>query len=413
MNGYYGWRIVAISLLALTIAIGATIHAFGLFVLPVSAEFHLSRADMNSSLILVNFGMACAAPLIGWTLDRQSSRRIMSVSAVLFGGSLGLLGMSHDIRMSAIVLAVPMAAAIVGIGTLTSTTLVARWFAIHRGRAMAIAAIGISLGPIVIVPAIGRSIAALGWRQSLMIEGGAVTLLLLLLASFVREKRAEDVEPGGTVRANVLHNVPGQVRLTLGGLLKLPAFWLITVGAGIGMGIQQTILISLVPLAQESGLSITQSAGLMSVYGLTAISGKLLLAWQADRYDRTRLLAGLCSVIALSSAALLLSSGHAWLLFSSALLGLAAGATTPSYLALLADRLGPASFGTANGAGTFVTTMMAALLIRIGGETYDRTGSYHWMFSSFAIVGLASALLILASATRPRDGKAAILGSAG
>ena len=85
MKTYYGWTIVAISVLTLSLAIGASIQAFGLFVLPVSAEFHLSRAQVNTGAILFNVGMAVSGPVLGRILDTHSARLTMIASALLFG----------------------------------------------------------------------------------------------------------------------------------------------------------------------------------------------------------------------------------------------------------------------------------------------------------------------------------------
>lgn len=65
---YYGWFIVAASMLIYMLIIGSTFSVFGLFVQPVSEEFGLSRADMNTGLILLNLGNAALAPFIGQIL---------------------------------------------------------------------------------------------------------------------------------------------------------------------------------------------------------------------------------------------------------------------------------------------------------------------------------------------------------
>src|SRR5688572_2817195 len=147
--------------------VGSTFTAFGLFVVPVSAEFGLSRAEMNTALILLNIGNAAVAPFIGRMLDRFPVRWIMSSCALLFGACLVTLGLSKSITLSAFVFALPLAVALQGTGTLTVTVLLARWFQVQRGRAMALAALGMSFGSIVVTPAVGFLIQAEGWRPTL------------------------------------------------------------------------------------------------------------------------------------------------------------------------------------------------------------------------------------------------------
>ena len=47
---YYGWLVLAASAVAEMLAMGTTGYASGLFVLPMQAEFHISRTAASSSI---------------------------------------------------------------------------------------------------------------------------------------------------------------------------------------------------------------------------------------------------------------------------------------------------------------------------------------------------------------------------
>ena len=96
-----------------------------------------------------------------------------------------------------------------------------------------------------------------------------------------------------------------------------------------------------------------------------------------------------------------MGNSYRLLLFCAALQGLSAAAITPIFMALLADRLGPASFGTANGAAALIMSICGALTVRLGGEIFDRTGSYDAMFIAFIAISLAAAVLVLVSNRLP------------
>jgi predicted MFS family arabinose efflux permease len=294
----------------------------------------------------------------------------------------------------------PLAIAAVVSGTVTSPTLVARWFTVHRGRAMAIAMIGVSLGPVIVVPLIGLLIGAIGWRRSLMVVGlfvGAVLLLALL----VRERPGPgDVEVqggSGAEAAGAADAGDGLPLLGIGQLLRLPQFWTISMSVALAFGILQVVIVSLVPYGQGLGLSLSQGASLMSMYGVSAIAGALLLAWLGDRFDRLLLLAALIALFALAGASLLLAGNYAALLVCTGAFGLTGGMITPAFLALLADRFGAASFGTANGTASFLSTIVSAGCIRAAGEMFDRTGSYRLTFLSMGAIGVIAALTMLAT----------------
>lgn len=404
MRVYYGWVIVGISLVLLLFAIGTTVYAFGLFILPVSQDFGLSRANMNTGLILLNVGMAVLSPIVGRLLDRVPVRLVLGLSGAALAAGFLVLGLSHSVWLSATMLAGPVALGVVGVGTLTTTTLIARWFASGRARAMAIAAVGISLGSVVAVPPIGLLIEAVGWRQTLMVEALAIGAVVMLVLPFVRARPPLPESVGvPDLSARPAPEQSAVRPLTTGELLKSPVFWTISLSLGLGFGVLQTIVVSLIPYAQESGLPIAQAASLVSVYGGMAILGKLVLAGIGDRVDRVVLLTVLFAVVAVTSAAPLLSQTYLALLACSAILGTAAGATTPAFTALLADRFGAASIGTAYGTASTVLAVISAVCIRFGGETYDRTGSYDVMFVTFA--GLASVAAGLMFATASFSGR--------
>lgn len=137
MRIYYGWVIVAITMVILMLLVGCVSNAFGLFVLPVSQDLGLSRAEVNTGYILTTLGGAVAAPVIGRLIDVYPVRRIMLVSAVLFASGLVTVGLSQSVALSGAMLLGPVALGMGGVGAIGSLTIVARWFGVNRGRAMA------------------------------------------------------------------------------------------------------------------------------------------------------------------------------------------------------------------------------------------------------------------------------------
>jgi hypothetical protein len=55
--------------------VGSIYSAFGVFVLPVSTELKLSRAQMNTAIGLVSLGNAVLAPIVGWLLEDKFVRK--------------------------------------------------------------------------------------------------------------------------------------------------------------------------------------------------------------------------------------------------------------------------------------------------------------------------------------------------
>ena len=403
---YYGWFIVGAAMLVYTLVIGSTFGVFGLLVQPVSAELGLSRADMNTALILLNLGNGALAPFIGRLLDRLPARVVMSASARLIGGSLAALSISHSVLLSAAVIAVPLSAGVMGGALLTMSVLIARWFTVHRGRAMTLAVIGVSLGSVLVTPVAAWLIGTLGWRSALLILGGAVTLILLGLAMLIRERpEPGDIESPTLAGAGAPAPAPAAAQgggtplapPTVGSLLRMPLFWALGLSVALGLTGPQAVGISLVPLALEKGLSMMQAASIVSIGGGTAIAGKLLLAFIADKLDRTVLLAGMFAMVAVPIAMLLVSDGFTLLLLASAIIGLTTGALTPIYYTLLADTFGVTAFGTVRGVMVPITASIGAVAVRFIGEVFDRTGGYAVGFAIFIGIQLLAAALLFST----------------
>lgn len=401
---YYGWCIVAIAVAANMLVVGATYSAFGLFVLPVSAEYGLSRANMNTALILLNLAAAVVAPLLGRLLDRYRAQRIMMICALLLGLSFTALGLSRSLWLSAAFMTLPLAAGINGAAGLTMNVLVARWFVAQRGRAMALSVLGLSLGSVVVTPLVGVLIEASGWRTALLVIGAAQAILLLLLAQFVRERPGPDeVETGARPPAAAAAGAgkPAAAAptgpLPVGAILRMPQFWSIALSAAMALGMAQALTVSIVPLALDGGMTMLQATSLVSAMGVAAILSKLVLAVVADKVDRVVLLACLFVLGAALNAALLASDGYPLLFAMAILMGVIIGALAPLVYTLLADRFGAASFGTVRGLSAPISSLMGAVSVRFAGEVFDRTGDYDVMFGSFIFAQLGAASLMLST----------------
>ncbi len=395
MRIYYGWLIAMASLVILTFVMGATYHSYSVFVIPISEDFGLSRADANTGLILFSLGGAILAPLLGKLVDRVPIRTIVFVIAILAGASLVTLSFSQNLWLSATVLAIPVAIVAQG-GTISATTLIARWFSVYRGRAMAIALFGMSLAGILVTPTIAAGVAQLEWRQTLLITGIVLTAVLLLIALIIRERPGEgDVESSKPQPEQAAPAAPqsGEPVKAIT-ILSMPQFWLLGAPSAATLALTSAVMVTLVPLGIGAGASETAAASLIAVMAGAGFVGGLITAWIGDRVDRLLLLAILFLAVAGAAALFYFGQSMALLVTATAVLGLATGIASPAFHALIADFFGASSFGTAYGLMTVLMTGFSALFVRIAGEVFDRTGSYDWLFIGILIVELAAAALV-------------------
>ncbi|CAN7448898.1 MFS transporter [Phenylobacterium sp. LjRoot225] len=398
---YYGWRVVALAMLIYMLVIGATFSAFGLFVHPVSAELGLSRAEMNTALILMNLGNAAVAPILGRLLDRFPVKWVFLTCAIVLGASLALLGLSQSVWLSSFVLAVMLPIGYLGASSLTMSVLVARWFTAQRGRAMALSGIGMALGGVTVTPIVGLLIEGQGWRTALLIMGAALGAVLVLLAVLLRERPGpNDIEQPGPATPAAMPAAPPLAQggpASLGSILRSAQFWSIGLSGAAALGVVQIIGITLIPLGRESGLTMIQATSLISVMGGGAIVGALLLSVFADKIDRIVLLTVLLLLGGALNAILPYAHDYLPLVVAAALLGITTGSLPPVFMALLADRFGASSFGTVRGLTMPLIAAMGMIAVRFGGEVFDRTGGYDVMFNVFVVVQIVAAGLMFAT----------------
>ncbi|HKX77277.1 MAG TPA: MFS transporter [Novosphingobium sp.] len=407
---YYGWFVVIAATVIFMLVIGITTSAFGLFVVPVSRDFGLSRADTNSAMVIMLVASGIGAPLAGRLLDLVSFKVVTIVSSLMLAAGLVGLGLSHSIVVSAALIAILVAVGTLGSSTIPINILIARWFSARRGRALALAQTGMSLTGVVVVPIVGFMIEGLGWRRTLIYFGIATGIVLVTFFACVRTRPGpDDHELGRPADGDAGTPAPlAQPVPALGwkAILLTPAFWTLVIGSSIAMAVSQAILVTITPMALDVGFTPARATGLVAFIGIGATSGSLLIAAIADRLDRLTAISLLLVALALLIALPFFSQSYAVLALVCVGVGFGAMATSVLLYALLADMFGLAAFGTVQGLMAPVMTIVIAIALRFSGGVFDRTESYDLIFPIFAAAEIVAAALVLATRAVARGGHA-------
>lgn len=397
---YFGWVVVIVGAFVMMLAMGTTVSVFGLYVLPVSEEFGLSRADVNSGFALMNLGGMFIAPLVGRAADTFSVRRVMTAGALCYALASITIGLSDKLWLDALVLGLILPVTVGGMTSFGVMTMVTRWFDAQRARALSLAAIGLSLGSVVMAPFVGWMIGNVGWRNMLVGQGIVVGMLFLLLIFVLRDRPGpNDIEPrlAGAPEAPPRHmTAADQKPLSTRQILSKPAFYMIALTMALGMGTVQAMTISLIPMVQEAGISVAAAAGLISIMGVAGIIGRLALAAIGDRVNKAIALSISLAAFAGLVALLPIPSGYLPVAMIVAAMGFLGGAIMPLCLAILAEVVGPYSFASANGLAALAMALTGAITIRLSGDIFDATGTYHAVFALLGgAIGGGSVLMLI------------------
>lgn len=409
---FYGWRIVGGVFIAQLFITGFMTYSFGLFVVPLQETFEATRAQANLAMTATTLAGLALSPLLGALADRVSSRLLMTVGAAVF--ALGLLAMSHSasIWQFVAIFGVSISFASLALGPLVGSTTIARWFSRRRGRALGIAAVGTSVGGLVLPVLLGDWIATQGWRTALQylaiaVAGGVLPLMLLLIRS---NPQALGLHPDGEAPAPGAGAAPG-VDIDFRGILRHPAFWAIGLTMGLLFSVYSALMANLVPYAQGTGISLEAAGRLMMVIAASGLVGKLLFGMAADKIS---LRLGLWAAIALvfvGLVVLLQEPPYTVTALACVAIGLAAGGMLPVWGALLAEVFGVMSYGRVMGLMNPLITLLVMPGFVVTGHLYDRSGDYHSAFWLYLVL-LAVAALTL-SRLRVPPAPAASIASAG
>ena len=397
---YYGWLIVAGAFTAQFFVTGFFTYGFPLMVMPVEAEFGVSRTEVMYGITWATGLGLLVSPLIGMLADKWSIRGLMVIGAAAFGFGLILLSKSENILQFSLLFAVFICLANSLLGPLTGSTVVARWFSASRGRALGIAAVGTSLGGMVIPYLVDRGITDLGWREMMFYFGITVLLFLLPYLYLTMRNFPEDKGLAGEPNSPITSAVLNSTELTVDGpdlnvkqILTTPAFWFIGLTFGLLFMSQTGVLTNIGAYMQGAGVGDKTKTLIFTLAGMGLI-GKLLFGYAADRINLKYGLWAAISLAAIGVAILASEPSYPTMLVAALFLGLATGGMLPVWGAMIAVVFGMKSYGRAMGAMMPVIALSVMPGPILGAKLFDIYGDYNNSFYLFIVV-LACAFILL------------------
>lgn len=165
LQRFYPWVVIAIAFLTVAMAFGAR-NAFAVFLIAVIDEFHWSRALASGALMLSSVVWTVVAPVIGLLLDRFGPRPVLAGGSVLMALGFVISGLAHSVFEFYLGMGVFVGVGFAALPMTSQATFLTNWFVRKRGMAIGVAASGIGLGILIVVPLVQWLIVKFGWRQS-------------------------------------------------------------------------------------------------------------------------------------------------------------------------------------------------------------------------------------------------------
>ena len=374
-KGFYGWRIVVFAAIALALTGPGQTYGVSVFVDPMIEDLGISRTQMTTAYLIGTLVGALALPWIGQAIDRFGVRRTMAIIGALFGGLLiGMSLVSNIVGLTAGFIGIRMMGQ--GALNLTATTAVALWFTRKRGLAMGIVAAAGGVGMTLIPLLSERLIVDIGWRNTWLVEGLAVWVIVLPIALLGIRNRPSDV--GQHVDGDSATDAPpAEVwGVTRKEALRSSFFWLVTIAVATISTITTAVVFHQIDLLGSRGLTPTEAAANFLPQTVATLIATLGIGALADRVSPRIVL---ITSMAMMAGGLLLATAVTPGLLAIAfgmLIGAAGGAMRVVEATELPRYFGTLHIGAIRGVVTSVGIAGAAVGPVLFSLGHDVTGNY-------------------------------------
>jgi len=390
------WTQLAIGVVCM-MAISSPQYVWALFTKPMAARLGVTLAELQVTFSILIVLQTFLAPVQGFLVEKFGPKRLLSLGAVLTGGSW-VLAASADTLPSLYFTYGVLGGIGTGIIYIGVIGLMVKWFPDKRGLATGLVAAGYGMGAVLTTFPISISLAASGYQHTLVVFGlisGAVGLIAAL---------ALKIPPNGSgAEAGNRPAHSSAPDVAPGSMLRTPIFWL---------------LFLMMTMMSTSGLMVISQMGAfardfgvaeVAVLGLAALPLALTLdritngltrpffGWVSDRIGRENTMFIAFALEGVAMTAWLLTRDNAVLfVLLSGLVFFGWGEIFSLFPSTLTDTFGPRHATTnygflymAQGVGSILGGPLAALL-------YQKTGTWTTVFAVVIAMNFATAALALA-----------------
>lgn len=401
---YYGYYLIAAAFVAQFVSIGIISYVAGSFMAPMSDDLGWSRAEFTLARTLGQVVMSFTGFFVGAYVDRLGGRRLMLIGTAILSVSLMLHSQLTQLWQWILLNGVVTMIGCALIGSLVVNVTLAKWFVERRGQAIAWAAMGVSLGGVLLTPLVTWAIDIYGWRMA-WLQLGCGTAVIMLPVALMMRRAPEDfgLHPDGQSAEAVAQGLDAKARadfdrsMTRAQAIRTPSFYALIVAFGFFQINILVVLLHAVPYLVDTGLTRTQAALSLVVASVPAMLSKPVWGYFIDRLPAKPLAAVSASLTGLALLAIVLMMQHAslsWVYAAFALLGLGWGGMIPLQEVIWGSFFGRRYLGAVRSAALPVALLIAAAAPYLVALYRDLTGQYDAALLVVAALNMLSGLMI-------------------
>ena len=401
---YYGYWIVLAGFITQFVAVGMSNYVVGSFMIPMTEEFGWTRAEFTASRSIGQIVMACTGFVIGSYIDRFGGRPFIFVGSVVLSAAIFSLGSINTLSEWLVLNGLILTAGAAMIGNLVVNVTLGKWFVERRGRAVALAGMGISLAGIVLPLIATWMVDEFGWRNSWELLGVGALMLTFPMALIVR-RRPEDylLHPDGKSDEELAAGLGAaatadfEKSMTRGQAMRTSSFYFLVLAFGLFQISITVMLIQTIPFMTDVGYSRLVASSMISIASVPAFLSKPFWGVLIDRYNPRKLAALGAAITGVSVIFIVYSVAKQidFLVYTGFLLmGIGWGGLLPIQEVIWATFFGRRYLGSVRSMAMPFTFGLSALGPVLVAYYYDLVGNYDLALLAIALCNIASAIML-------------------
>ncbi|WP_442858777.1 MFS transporter [Bacillus sp. KH172YL63] len=362
---YYGWSIVAVSALCVFFSGPGQTYSVSVFIDAYIKEFGWGRSEISSIYSAATLLAGLCMFMIGRLIDRYGQRTMLVTVSFL----LSFACFFNSIVTNLVMLFIGFfLLRLLGQGSMTliPNTLVPQWFITKRGKALSFMAIG-GFASSALFPLVNTYlVSAHGWRNSWLVWGGLLLILVLPIVYFFVRNKPEDVGvlPDGHIdtasEERSGHSDLIEDNWSLKEAMRTRAFWLILFCVSIPALINTGITFHLISIFKWNDLSVGTAAFVLSLMALIGFPITLIAGRVLDRVKVNVVLTGIFVGEVIFTLFLIITDTPLKAVIFGVLWGISGGFERIALNYVWPSYFGRASLGSIKGTATTVMVLGSA-----------------------------------------------------
>ena len=401
---FFGWRMVFTGLAVEFTVIGFLFYSFPVFWPYLISELGVTESQLGMVTAFYFVPVAILAIFIGRALDKYSVKNFMIIGSIIYAFGLFSLSFINSFWSLMMIYLTILALGSIMMGNLAVAKLISNWFDKNAGRALGIAAVGISFSGVVLPLVVDPLLDLVGWRNVYVIFASVVLFIILPIIFFVV---IDDPNTVNQVKDGIKRDIEDEFlpqEMSSKDLLSEKVFWIISLAFAFQFLSMMGVIAFLPIHASKMGLDeiwnilgfpVKQYVFAYALAAFGGVLGKLIFGYLMDIMK-----AAYPSMIAMFLQApgifgFTYFSEPSIFFLSALIFGLGYGAATPLMTACYLRTFGSHNLGKARGISSPIVAPLQPIGILI---TSILIGFQDTYFVAFNIMGcFALVAVVLAS----------------